>query len=65
MTATEAVRDLSQMILVLRGQRVILDSELASLYEVSTKQLNQQENATQIGSQLNSRFSLLIRNLLL
>jgi hypothetical protein len=33
---------LTGLILVLRGQRVILDSDLASLYEVSTKQLNQQ-----------------------
>jgi hypothetical protein len=30
------------MILVLRGQRVILDADLAVLYGVSTKQLNQQ-----------------------
>jgi len=29
-------------ILLIRGQRVILDSDLAELYGVSTKQLNQQ-----------------------
>jgi hypothetical protein len=35
-------RDLIEAkILVLRGQKVILDSELAKLYEVKVKQLNQ------------------------
>jgi phage regulator Rha-like protein len=42
MAPSKVVQDLSQLILVLRGQRVILDSDLAALYEVSTKQLNQQ-----------------------
>jgi hypothetical protein len=42
MAGTKTLRDLSEMILVLRGQRVILDADLAVLYGVSTKQLNQQ-----------------------
>jgi phage regulator Rha-like protein len=42
MAATKAVQDLSGLILVLRGQRVILDSDLAELYGVSTKRLNEQ-----------------------
>jgi hypothetical protein len=33
---------ITQRILVLRGQRVLLDSDLAELYEVSTARLNQQ-----------------------
>lgn len=33
---------IAQRILVLRGQRVLLDSDLAELYEVSTARLNQQ-----------------------
>jgi len=38
---TNSVHDLSQLILDLRGQRVILDSDLATLYGVPTKVLNQ------------------------
>ncbi len=33
--------EVSKKILVLRGQRVLLDSDLAALYGVSTKALNQ------------------------
>ncbi|HUF29017.1 MAG TPA: ORF6N domain-containing protein, partial [Gemmatimonadaceae bacterium] len=33
---------IAQRILVLRGQRVLLDSDLAELYGVSTSRLNQQ-----------------------
>ena len=36
------VHDISRAILVLRGQRVLLDAELASLYGVTTKRLNEQ-----------------------
>ena len=36
------VEHIAQSILVLRGQRVLLDSELAALYEVPTKRLNEQ-----------------------
>jgi hypothetical protein len=36
------VERISQSILILRGQRVLLDSELAALYEVPTKRLNEQ-----------------------
>ena len=31
---------IESMIYVIRGQKVMLDSDLASLYEVETKQLN-------------------------
>lgn len=33
-----------QRILIIRGQRVILDADLARLYGVTTKRLNQQVN---------------------
>ncbi|MFO1406520.1 MAG: ORF6N domain-containing protein [Steroidobacteraceae bacterium] len=36
------VETVTRAILVLRGQRVILDAELASLYDVTTKRLNEQ-----------------------
>ena len=35
------VEDLTRVILVLRGQRIILDSDLAALYGVTTKRLNE------------------------
>lgn len=36
------VEHIAQSIHILRGQRVLLDSELASLYQVQTKRLNEQ-----------------------
>jgi hypothetical protein len=36
------VEDVERTILTIRGQRVILDADLASLYGVTTKRLNQQ-----------------------
>jgi ORF6N domain len=36
------VEDISSRILVVRGQRVMIDADLALLYGVTTKQLNQQ-----------------------
>jgi len=42
MASPKSVHDLGQLILNLRGQRVILDANLAALYEVSTKRLNEQ-----------------------
>ena len=36
------IEHIAQSILILRGQRVLLDSELAVLYGVSTKRFNQQ-----------------------
>ena len=41
MDSPEPARDLGQLILTLRGQRVILDADLAALYGVPTKALNQ------------------------
>jgi hypothetical protein len=37
-----SVERVAQSILVLRGQRILLDSELAALYNVPTKRLNEQ-----------------------
>ncbi len=39
--AVVPVQDITRAILVLRGQRVLLDAELAALYGVTTKALNQ------------------------
>src|SRR5690348_7793662 len=41
-TGTVPVEDITHSILVLRGQRVVLDMELATLYGVTTKRLNEQ-----------------------
>jgi hypothetical protein len=41
-SALVPVQDITRTILVLRGQRVLLDAELASLYGVTTKRLNEQ-----------------------
>ena len=41
MASSAPAHDLGQLILTLRGQRVILDADLAALYEVPTKALNQ------------------------
>jgi hypothetical protein len=40
-SAIAPAQDISRAILVLRGQRVLLDAELADLYGVATKALNQ------------------------
>ena len=41
-SALVPVHDITRTILVLRGQRVLLDAELAALYGVTTKRLNEQ-----------------------
>jgi ORF6N domain len=41
-TGVVPVEHITQSILVLRGQRVLLDTELAALYGVSTKRFNEQ-----------------------
>ena len=41
-SAPVPVQDITRVILVLRGQRVLLDAELATLYGVTTKRLNEQ-----------------------
>ena len=41
-TALVPVERITHSILILRGQRVLLDSELAALYDVTTKRLNEQ-----------------------
>ncbi len=40
--ATVLVEHITQSILILRGQRVLLDSDLAALYGVTTKRFNEQ-----------------------
>jgi hypothetical protein len=42
MRKSVAAEQIARAILILRGQRVLQDSELASLYGVSTKRFNQQ-----------------------
>ncbi len=37
-----STQPIEQMIMTIRGQRVILDADLASIYGVSTKRLNEQ-----------------------
>ena len=41
-TALATVKDITRAILVLRGRRVLLDTELALLYGVTTRRLNEQ-----------------------
>jgi len=41
-TATDVVQRIEEMIFLIRGQRVMLDADLAKIYGVTTKQLNQQ-----------------------
>jgi hypothetical protein len=36
------VEEITRAILILRGERVILDADLAALYGVTTKRLNEQ-----------------------
>ena len=40
--ALAAVEDIDRRIVVLRGQRVMLDADLATLYGVPTKRFNEQ-----------------------
>jgi len=40
--AVPPVRDIARTIMVLRGHRVLLDADLAALYGVTTKRLNEQ-----------------------
>lgn len=53
------VEQITQSILVLRGQRVLLDAELAALYGVPTKALNQavKRNAERFPEDLTFRLS--------
>jgi len=59
MDSPEPVHDLGQLILTLRGQRVILDADLATLYEVPTKRLNEQvkRNAVRFPSEFAFKLS--------
>jgi hypothetical protein len=41
-TATDTVQRIEEMIFLIRGQRVMLDSDLAKIYGVTTKRLNEQ-----------------------
>ncbi len=42
MSRLQAVEQITSRILVIRGQKVIIDVDLAELYGVSTKRLNEQ-----------------------
>ncbi|MBK8745180.1 MAG: ORF6N domain-containing protein [Propionivibrio sp.] len=41
-TPVQPVADIAQAIVFLRGQRVLLDADLATLYDVTTKRFNEQ-----------------------
>ena len=41
-TLAISAQTLAERIVVIRGQRVLLDSDLAALYEVETRRLNEQ-----------------------
>ena len=43
------IEHIAQSILILRGQRVLLDNDLAALYGVPTKRFNEQVKRNQIG----------------
>src|SRR5258706_10623227 len=45
-TALVAIEAIASRIVVLRGQRVMLDADLAALYGVTTKRLNRSEEHT-------------------
>jgi ORF6N domain len=52
------VKGIEKSILVIRGERVMLDEDLAKLYGVEVRALIQAVNATQRGSRMTSGFSL-------
>jgi hypothetical protein len=41
---------IAALIITVRGQKVLLDSDLAALYGVTTKRFNEQLSATEIAS---------------
>ena len=41
-TSLTSIEDVSRVIVVFRGRKVLLDAELAALYGVTTKRLNEQ-----------------------
>jgi len=42
MSSTRKIDNVERAIYLIRGQRVMLDSDLAAIYQVTTKRLNQQ-----------------------
>ncbi len=57
MSKSPRVASIERRILMVRGQRVMLDSDLADLYAVSTKRLNEQFDGTCAGFPRTSSFS--------
>src|SRR6202047_1941946 len=57
-TAIVAAKKINSKILILRGQRVILDADLAELYEVKVRHLNQQAKRNAKRFPLAFRFQL-------
>ena len=51
------VERIEQLIILIRGQKVMLDSDLARIYGVSTARLNQQVKGTWTGFRKTSCFS--------
>ena len=62
-SAMYAVERIESLILTIRGQRVMLDSDLAKIYGVTTKQLNQQFRRNLESSPPTLRLSLQIKSL--
>lgn len=55
--------DITTLIITVRGNRVILDADLARIYGVPTKRLNERSDVTEIGSRLILLLSLQIMRL--
>lgn len=51
------IERITQAILIIRGQKVMLDEALAALYEVEVKVLNQRSDATPSASRPTSCFN--------
>ncbi len=58
MSALIPAERIERRILLIRGQKVMLDADLAHLYGVPTGRLNEQCNVIRDGSRLISCFSL-------
>jgi len=60
---TDATSEIATRILSLRGQRVMLDSDLAAVYGVSTRRFNEQVRRNEVSFPVTLVLSLQIRRL--
>ena len=58
------IEQIAARIFLVREQRVMLDADLARLYGVETRRLNEQVRRNSFAFRVNSHFSFRIRNLL-